>query len=101
MFMGVAAAPASSGADHEWHIVFNTTNTTACGRVVFRGAAAIHLTGPQLAAPKPRKAAMTYALPTLVFIGLLLAGTATVLAGMLVSLERRLRGLNIALTSDF
>ena len=44
---------------------------------------------------------MTYALPTLVFIGLLLAGTAAVLAGMLVSLERRLRGFNIALTSDF
>ena len=44
---------------------------------------------------------MTYALTTLVFIGLLLAGTAAVLAGMLVSLERRLRGLNIALTSDF
>jgi hypothetical protein len=40
---------------------------------------------------------MTYALASLFVVSLTLAGAAT----MLASVERSLRGLNIALTSDF
>jgi hypothetical protein len=66
-------------------------------RVVFCSALAIHLAGPQPAAPLPGKPTMSYALVALFVMTLTLAGA----AAMLASLQRSLRGLSIPLTSYF
>jgi len=68
--------------------------------VVFLQATAIHLTGPQFAAPQyTGRLTMIYALTALLFMSLVLAAAAG--AAALSDVDRELRGLQIPLTSDF
>ena len=64
---------------------------------MFGRALAIHLAGPQPAAPPPGSHTMSYVLTALFVMTLTLAGA----AAMLANVQRSLRGLSIPLTSYF